>query len=156
MGKNWRTLSARSASILFAVLSIAVFGMAFQAAAAPAATAPSLLAQIGKNALMGVIAALIGWGAQPKLPDGTHESWDWTQLPLTVLVGAGFGVYAALSHSTLADAENSGWVPLVIAGLENVVKLVFRNAKMSVAAAFSAVKGGTSQNPTGSGTPPKA
>ena len=148
LGK-YRYMPARSAALLFAVLSVAMFTMAFQAAAAPAAAAPSMLSMIGKNALMGVIAALVGWGSQPKNDDGSHESWDWTQLPLTVLVGAGFGVYAALSHSTLGQAENSGWVPLVIAGLENVVKLLFRNAKWSVQKAFSTVKSGTDpKNPT--------
>ncbi len=152
--KGWRYVPARVAALVFMVMCLAMMTMAFQA---PAAAQPSMLSLVGKMAMSGAIAALIGWGAQPKEADGTHEDWDWAQLPLTVFIGAGFGVYAALTHTTLASAENQGWTPFVIMGLEHGVKLIFRNAKVSVQRAFETTKAGTGQNPTAlpPTTPPK-
>lgn len=160
MTKRWRKLSARHASVLFAVLATAFVVMAFQAAAAPAAPAStSTLAGLGKGALAGLLAAVIGWASQAKQADGSHEDWDWPQAMLTAVIGAGFGAIAAWKNIPLMTAENLPWVPFVLAGIEQGLKAVFRNlaAKFNIAGALATLKAGTSVNPTGSapGTPPK-
>jgi hypothetical protein len=146
-----RRIPARTAAFLLVLMSLAVVTMAFQAAAAPAAQS-STLETIGKGILAGIMAAIIGWAAQKKAADGTHEDFDLPQGIATAVVGALFGGFAAWRKIPLLDAENLPWVPFVIQGLENGLKAVFRNLKVSVVRALSTVQAGTGGG--GNPTPP--
>lgn len=154
---RYRYMPARSAAVVFVVLALSFFAMAFQAAAAPAAASTtSVLAGIGKGALAGLLAAVIGWASQKKQDDGTHEDWEWPQAIATGVIGAGFGAFAAWKHISLVDAENLPWVPFVLAGVEQGLKAIFRNLKVQIMGAFGVVKAGSSGNPTTPPAPPKA
>ncbi len=137
----------------FFVFLVLLTGLCFaaeQAAQVPAApadvaAAPSVWTGILKGILAGGVAAVVGYMAQNKLPDGTHEPFDVAQFAVTLVIGAGFGAYAGWKNLAIADVENLPIVASVVAGIELVLKTIWRNLKVSVSGALTAVQAG---NPT--------
>lgn len=157
---------AKSAATLFVMLSFLCVLCSFQAPAA-AAAGTSVAWGIAKGALAGVIAAIFGWASQKKDETGDHEDFDVAQGVVTGIVGAGVGAFAAWKHMSLADTENLPILGTVIMGAEMLLKIVWRNGKVSLQRALGTVQAGTngggnggSGNPTtpatGPSTTPKA
>lgn len=153
-------ISAKSASTLFLMLSFLCVLCAFQAV--PAAVAShSVSGGIAKGAIAGVMAAVFGWAAQKKAQDGTHEDFDIAQAVVTALVGAAIGAYAAYKNMSIDDVENMPVMGAIVMGVETVIKVVWRNGKLSFQRALGTVKAGSgAANPTipapDPSTPPKA
>lgn len=134
-------IPARSASFIFLMLSFLCVLCAFQAV--PAAVAGgSIGSGILKGAVAGVLAAIFGWAAQKKDADGTHEDFDIAQGVVTAVVGAGIGAYAAWKHMSIADVENLPLLGSIVMAVEIVIKIVWRNGKVSLQRALGTVKAG--------------
>jgi hypothetical protein len=146
-------IPAKSASVMFLMLSFLCVLCAFQAV--PAAVAGGGLgAGILKGAVAGVLAAIFGWAAQKKDADGSHEDFDVAQAVVTAVVGAGIGAFAAWKHMSIADVENMPILGSVVMAVEIVIKIVWRNGKVSLQRALGTVQagggngGGGAANPT--------
>ncbi len=151
--------------VLFAILMVLsgtafAFQTAAPAAAPAAAAAGSLWSGILKGILAGALAAGLGWAAQQKNEDGTHEPFDIVQFVVTVILGALVGAYAGWKNLSLMDVENLPILSSVIAGIELLMKVIWRNGSVKLAGALATLKAGTAANPTPapapSPEPPKA
>lgn len=161
MKTNWKLRTVAAMAIVM-VLSGTAFAMQ-AAAAAPGAAAPaatSVWSAILMAALNGAIVGVVGWLSQRKEADGSHQDFDPVQLVVTVVVGAVIGAIAAWRKKSFGDietwVENSGYVTLA----EIVLKAVWRNGTVKIAATLATLKAGSAANPTlpapAQETPPKA
>lgn len=151
MKTNWATKAAVTAAM---VMVLAGTAFAFQTAVGPAAsgtavgTAGGIGSGVLKGLLAGAIAAVVGYAAQQKGDDGKHEAFDIVQLVVTALIGALAGAYAGWKHLSLTDVENLPLLASVIGGIELVIKAVWRNSSVKLAAALDTLRAGTNENPT--------
>lgn len=147
------TWMAKAALAAMMVLVLTAPAFAFQAAA-PAAPAGAATAagSIWSGILKGILAAggaaLMGWMAQQKNTDGTHESFDLIQFIATVILGAGVGAYAAWKNMPMLDVENLPVLSAIIAFIEMGIKVLWRNGSVHLAGALATLKAGTAANPT--------
>lgn len=150
-------IPAKAASTLFLMLSLVSVLCAFQAVPAAVAGSSSVGWGIAKGAVAGLIAAIFGWASQKKDANGDHEDFDVPQGIVTAVVGAGVGAYAAWKHMAIADVENLPLLGTVIMAAEMVLKIVWRNGKISLQRALGTVQAGTNGgggNPTTPATAP--
>jgi hypothetical protein len=144
------TWMAKAAMAAMMILVLAGSALAFQAAA-PAA-APATAGSIGSGLLKGVLAAAVaavaGWAAQQKNADGTHEPFDLVQFIATVILGAAIGAYAGWKNMSMLDVENLPILASIVAGIEMVIKVVWRNGAVHLAGALATLKAGAPANPT--------
>jgi len=143
-------IPARSASVLFVMLSFLCVLCSFQAPAA-AVGGSSVAWGIARGAVAGVVAAIFGWASQKKDANGDHEDFDVAQGVVTGIVGAGIGAFAAWKHMSIADVENMPLLGTVIMAAEMLVKIVWRNGKVSLQKALGTVQAGTNGGGGGSG-----
>lgn len=142
-------IPARMASTLFLMLSFLCVLCAFQAVPAAVAGGSSVGWGIGKGAVAGLLAAVFGWASQKKDPSGDHEDFDVAQGVVTAIVGAGIGAFAAWKHMSIADAENLPILGSIVMAAEIILKIVWRNGKVSLQRALGTVQAGS--NGGGSG-----
>jgi hypothetical protein len=150
-------ISAKSASVLFVMLGFLCVLCSFQAVPVPAVGGSSVGWGIARGAVAGVLAAIFGWASQKKDPNGDHEDFDVAQGVVTAVVGAAIGAFAAWRHMSIADVENMPILGTVIIAAEMLIKIVWRNGKVSLQRALGTVQAGTnggSGNPTTPATAP--
>lgn len=142
-----------SAGLCFAAQA----GAAAAAPAAPVAAAGSIWGGVLKGILAGALAAGMGYLSQQKAADGTHEAFDVVQFVATIIVGILVGAYSGWKNLSLMDVENLPILSSVIAGVELVLKVVWRNGSVKLADALATLQSGTKANPTvpPPTTPPK-
>jgi len=147
-------ISAKSASVLFVMLGFLCVLCSFQAVPAAVVGGSSVGWGIAKGAVAGVLAAIFGWASQKKDANGDHEDFDVAQGVVTAVVGAGIGAFAAWKHMSIADVENMPILGTVIMAAEMLIKIVWRNGKVSLQRALGTVQAGTNGGGSGgSGNP---
>lgn len=134
--------------MFFSMVVMTGIAMAAQAAAAPAAPAgTSTLTSVLLAALNGAVIGLVGWLAQKKQDDGSHETFDPVQLVMTIIVGAAIGAIAAWRKKSFGDVEtwieNSGYVAVA----ELALKAVWRNASVKLSDVIGSLKQGAANPP---------
>jgi hypothetical protein len=149
MKTTWMKKAAVAAMMILVLSGTA---LAFQAATttpvAAAAAAGSIWTGLLKGILAAAVAAGMGWAAQQKSTDGAHEAFDLVQFIATVVLGAAIGAYAGWKNMSMLDVENLPILSSIIAGIEMVIKVVWRNGAVHVAGALATLKAGTEANPT--------
>jgi len=142
-------IPARAASFIFLMLSLLCVLCSFQAVPAAVTGTGSVGWGIAKGAIAGLLSAIFGWASQQKASDGSHEDFDVAQGVLTALVGSAIGAYASWKHMAIADVENLPILGSIVMAGEIVLKIVWRNGKVSLQRALGTVEAGTGAgNPT--------